>query len=35
MRKTLSNDEGREMARNKELTANTGVAGYFCDPHSP
>lgn len=23
------------MARHKELTANTGIAVYFCDPHSP
>lgn len=35
MRKTLTYDQGREMARHKELTANTGVAVYFCDPHSP
>ncbi|SDO64772.1 hypothetical protein SAMN05216303_106393, partial [Rhodoferax sp. OV413] len=24
-----------EMARHKELSANTGIAVYFCDPHSP
>lgn len=35
MRQTLTYDQGREMARHKELTANTGVAVYFCDPHSP
>ena len=35
MRRTLTYDQGREMARHKELTANTGVAVYFCDPHSP
>lgn len=35
MRKTLTYDQGREMARHKELTANTGIAVYFCDPHSP
>ncbi|MEC5212050.1 IS30 family transposase [Polaromonas sp. CG_9.5] len=23
------------MARHKELCANTGIAVYFCDPHSP
>lgn len=35
MRKTLTYDQGLEMARHKELTANTGIAVYFCDPHSP
>ena len=35
MRRTLTYDQGREMARHKELTASTGVAVYFCDPHSP
>jgi len=35
MRKTLTYDQGREMARHKELTANTGIAVYFCDQHSP
>lgn len=35
MRKTLTYDQGREMARHKALTANTGIAVYFCDPHSP
>jgi IS30 family transposase len=35
MRKTLTYDRGKEMARHQELTANTGVAVYFCDPHSP
>lgn len=34
MRKTLTYDQGREMARHKELTAHTGIAVYFCDPHS-
>jgi IS30 family transposase len=23
------------MSRHRELTAHTGVAIYFCDPHSP
>jgi transposase, IS30 family len=35
MRKTLTYDQGKEMARHKELTAATGVKVYFCDPHSP
>jgi len=35
MRKTLTYDQGREMALHKRLTAQTGVAVYFCDPHSP
>ena len=35
MRKTLTYDQGKEMARHAELTANTGVMVYFCDPHSP
>ncbi len=35
MRKTLTYDRGKEMALHKQLTANTGVAVYFCDPHSP
>ena len=35
MRLSLTYDRGKEMARHRELTANTGVAVYFCDPHSP
>ena len=35
MRKTLTYDRGKEMALHAQLTANTGVAVYFCDPHSP
>lgn len=35
MRRTLTYDQGSEMARHKELCANTGIAVYFCDPHSP
>lgn len=35
MRKTLTYDRGREMVRHNELTANTGIAVYFCDSHSP
>lgn len=35
MRKTLTYDNGKEMVRHTELTANTGIRVYFCDPHSP
>ena len=35
MRKTLTYDRGKEMALHAQLTINTGVAVYFCDPHSP
>lgn len=35
MRKTLTYDQGKELALHKQLTANTGMAVYFCDPHSP
>ena len=35
LRQTLTYDQGKELTRHKELTASTGVAVYFCDPHSP
>lgn len=35
LRKTLTYDQGREMARHRELARNTNVRVYFCDPHSP
>lgn len=35
MRKTLTYEKGKGMALHKPLTANTGMAVYFCDPHSP
>jgi transposase, IS30 family len=35
MRKSLTYDQGKEMARHKELTNKTGLKVYFCDPHSP
>lgn len=35
MRKSMTYDQGREMARHIEITQRTGVAIYFCDPHSP
>lgn len=34
-RKTMTYDQGREMVRHAEITQRTGVAVYFCDPHSP
>jgi len=34
MRKTLTCDRGKEMAQ-QQLSANTGIAVYFCDSHSP
>lgn len=35
MRLSMTYDQGREMALHKMLTAQTGIAVYFCDPHSP
>jgi IS30 family transposase len=35
MRQSLTYDQGKELSRHKELTAQTGVKVYFCDPHSP
>lgn len=35
MRLSLTYDQGREMALHKKLTEQTGMAVYFCDPHSP
>lgn len=33
--KKLTFLQGKEMAMHKQLTINTGMAVYFCDPHSP
>lgn len=35
MRQTLTYDQGKEMARHRELAQATDVRVYFCDPHSP
>jgi IS30 family transposase len=35
MRASLTYDRGSEMARHQELSQNTGMKVYFCDPHSP
>ena len=35
MRLSLTYDRGKEMTRHQELSANTGIRVYFCDPHSP
>ena len=35
LRKTLTWDQGQEMARHRDFTIATGCPVFFCDPHSP
>lgn len=35
LRRTLTWDQGVEMAQHKRFSVDTGVDVYFCDPHSP
>ena len=35
MRQSLAYDQGREMARHKDLAKALKLKVYFCDPHSP
>jgi IS30 family transposase len=35
MRRSLTWDQGKEMAQHLQFSLDTNVAVYFCDPHSP
>jgi len=35
LRKSLTWDQGHEMSQHAQISTDTGLAVYFCDPHSP
>jgi IS30 family transposase len=35
LRRTITWDQGKEMAQHAKFSIDTGVGVYFCDPHSP